>query len=200
MKHQKYICLFVGFVFVGMGLITFGPGNSVAGEWKGGFEAFKPATDAKYHQRNTGNIPWNSFEELPAEETKNSTPNFTDIFWIEGEKGWVNRIRKTEKHSRLAYQEPANLSADKYHSPCPICGFDTYFWLDNGFMDSKTLKTIQVDNPSWTQDDGICRNCFENYTVTSGTWYDGKVASTTDEYVIGYNKSKYVQDYFKNVK
>lgn len=200
MKRSKYMSLIVGFIFVGVGAIAFCSGDSVADEWKGGFEAFKPATDAKYHQRNTGNIHWNSFEELPADETKNSAPNLTDIYWIEGEKGWVNRIQEVEKRSRLAYQEPANLSADKYHSPCPICGFGTYYWLDNGFMDSKTVKAIQADYPSWTPGDGVCQNCFENYTVTAGTWYDGKVASTTDEYVIGYNKSKRVQDYFKNVK
>ena len=200
MKKSKHIGLFVAIAFVGMIFAGFCSGNSLAEEWKPGFEAFKPATDAKYHQRNTGNIHWNSFEELPAEETKKNTPKLSDIYWIEGEKGWVNRIRDVEGHSRVKYQTPANLSAEKYHSPCPVCGFPTYFWLDNGAMDSATVKLIQVDYPSWNQADGVCQTCFDAYKMWDGTWYDGNVASTTDEYVIGYNKSKNIQDYLKNIK
>jgi len=200
MKYPKYIGLLIAIAFVGMSFAGFCSRSYAAEEWKGGFEAFKPATDAKYHQRNTGNIPWNSFEEKPAEETKTGKPKLVDSYWIEGEKGWVNRIREAEGRSRLKYQTPANLSPEKYHSPCPLCGFVTYFWLDNGAMDSATVKLIQADYPSWNQADGVCQNCFVDYEVRSGAWYEGNVASTTDEYVLGYNKSKDIQDYFKNVK
>ncbi len=200
MRYPKHIGLFIAFAFVAICFAGVCSRNSVAEEWKGGFEAFKPATDAKYHQRNTGNIHWNSFEELPADEAKNGTPKHSDIYWIEGEKGWVNRIQEAEGQSRLHHRTPANLSADKYHSPCPLCDFPTYFWLDNGAMDSDTIGLIQADFPSWTQTDGVCRNCFENYTVRSGAWYDGSLATTTDEYVIGYMKSRDIQDYFKHVK
>ncbi|GJQ58160.1 MAG: hypothetical protein D8M57_07615 [Candidatus Scalindua sp. AMX11] len=200
MKHPKHVGLFIALAFLGISIVGFCSRSYAAEEWEPGFEAFKPWNDPGYHQRNTGNIDWNSFEELPAEETKHGAPKHTDIYWIEGEKGWINRMREAEGRSRLKYQTPANLSADKYHSACPLCGFATYFWLDNGDMDSETIKTIQADYPSWKQADGACRYCFETYAVRSGAWYDGKLASSTDEYVIGYNKSKGVQDYFKQVK
>ena len=57
MKHSKHVGLFIAIAFVGMSFVGFCSRSCSAEEWKGGFEAFKPATDAKYHQRNTGNIP-----------------------------------------------------------------------------------------------------------------------------------------------
>ncbi|MCP5004129.1 MAG: hypothetical protein GY941_09340 [Planctomycetes bacterium] len=200
MKYTSYCSIVLAIAFAGLCSFGFSSRNSVAEEWKGGYEAFKPSTDAGYHQRNTGNVHWNSFEELPADETKSGTPKHSDIYWIEGEKGWIKRIQEAEGQSRLKWQMPANVSAGKYHTDCSLCGMPTYFWLDDGAMDRRTIKLIQADYPGWTKADGACRNCFESYTVRSGAWYDGNVASTTDEYVIGYNKSKRVQDYFKNVK
>ena len=81
-----------------------------------------------------------------------------------------------------------------------MCKNPTYFWLDNGFIDDDTVKLINVDYPDWKKDDGICRRCFECYAIRSGKWYDGSVATTTDIYAIGFNKSSGILDYFEKVK
>jgi hypothetical protein len=186
---------------MGMGITGICPINvSAEEEWTGGFEAFKPADDQKYHQRNTGGIHWDLFQEQPNEDTKHSKPDLTDIYWIQGEKGWLNRIMEAEEQSRLKYMSPANVEESKYQSPCPLCEDPTYFWLNSGLIDGVTENYIKADYPGWNKGDGVCRRCFESYAVRSGKWYDGNVASTTDEYVIGYNKSARVRDYLSHVE
>lgn len=202
MKYPKILCFFSLFILTGMGIMGFYPKNVIAeeAEWAGSFEAFKPADDPKYHQRNTGGIQWCLFQEQPNEDTKTGKPGLTDIYWIQGEKGWVNRLKDAEGQSRLNYQNPANLADEKYHTPCPLCEKLTYFWLDIGHIDNDTVKFIKADYSGWKKEDGICRRCFECYAVRSGKWYDGNMATTTDLYTIGYNKSKHVLEYFEQVK
>jgi hypothetical protein len=67
-------------------------------------------------------------------------------------------------------------------------------------MDSDTESHIKGDYPEWDKADGVCRYCFECYQLRAGKFYEGSAASTTDEYVIGYNKSPGILDYFRNVK
>ena len=82
-----------------------------------------------------------------------------------------------------------------------MCGDTTYFWLSAGDLDSDTEKHIKGDFPGWETADGVCRNCYECYEVRTGKYFGGSLAaSTTDEYVIGYNKSPGILDYFRNVK
>ena len=201
MKYPRMLCIFSIFVFMGMSVIGFYPINvNAEEEWTKSFEAFKPADDPKFHQRNTGGIQWGLFQEQSNEETKTGKPNFTDIYWIQGEKGWVNRLKEVEGQSRLKYLSPANVEEGKYHSPCPLCEKPTYFWLGAGHIDGETVKFIKADYPSWKKEDGICRNCFECYAIRSGKWYDGNLASTTDIYTIGFNKSRRILDYFEHVK
>ena len=201
MKYPRLLCVFSLFFLVGISVTGLNSTNVIAEEeWTASFEAFKPADDPGYHQRHTGGIQWGLFEEEPAAETKTGKPDFTDIYWIEGEKGWVNRIKQAEGQSRLKYQKPANVSAQKYHSPCPLCEKPTYFWLDDSYIDGDTAGRIKADYSSWSKGDGACRRCFESYAIKSGKWYDGNLASTTDEYVIGYNESARVQDYLTNLK
>ena len=201
MRYPRLLCVFSMFFFVGISVIGLNSTNVIAEEeWTASFEAFKPTDDPKYHQRNTGGIQWDLFEEEPAAETKTGKPHHTDIYWIQGEKGWVNRIKQAEGQSRIKYLTPANVEESKYHSPCPLCEKPTYFWLDSSLIDGDTVKHIKADYSGWSKGDGVCRNCFECYAVRSGKWYDGNMASTTDEYVIGYNKSAGVKDYFSNVK
>ena len=201
MRYPRLLCVFSMFFFVGISVTVLNSTNVKAGdEWTASFEAFKPTDDPKYHQRNTGGIQWGLFQEQPNADTKSGKPNYTDIYWIQGEKGWVNRIKQAEGQSRLKYQKPANVSEQKYHSPCSLCERPTYFWLDDSFIDSDTAGRIKADYSSWSKGDGVCRRCFESYAIRSGKWYDGNLASTTDEYVIGYNKSDGVQDYLTNVK
>ncbi len=200
MRDSKILFLFCAIIFVGIAVIAnINTVTAEEEEWTESFEAFKPAEDAKYHQRNTGGIKWGLFHDQPNEDTKGK-PDITDFYWIEGEKSWVNRIEEAEGQSRLGYQKPANLSEDKYHAPCSLCNRPTYFWLDSGFIDDDTVKFINVDYPNWKKDDGVCRRCFECYALRSGKWYDGSMATTTDLYTIGYNKSKGVLDYFELIK
>lgn len=201
MEYPRLLCVFSMFFFVGISVTGLNSTNVIAEEeWTASFEAFKPADDPGYHQRHTGGIHWDLFQEEPAAETKTDKPNYSDIYWIQGEKGWVNRIKQAEGQSRLKYLTPANVQESKYHSPCPLCGDPTYFWLDSSLIDSDTEKLIKADYSGWSKGDGVCRNCFGCYAIRSGKWYDSNVASTTDQYVIGYNKSARVQDYLNNVK
>ena len=201
MKYPKLLCVFSMFFFVGISVTGLNSTNVTAEEeWTASFEAFKPTDDPKYHQMNTGGIQWGLFQEQPNEDTKSGKPNYTDIYWIQGEKGWVNRIKQAEGQSRLKYQKPANVSEQKYQSPCSLCEKPTYFWLDDSYIDGDTAGLIKADYSSWSKGDGVCRRCFESYAVKSGKWYDGNLASTTDEYVIGYDKSARVHDYLNNVK
>ena len=201
MRYPRILCFLSIYVFMGMGVTGFCPINvNAEEEWTESFEAFKPADDPKFHQRNTGGIQWGLFQEQPNEDTKTSTPDLTDIYWIQGEKGWLNRIMDVEGQSRLSYMAPANVAESKYQSPCPLCEKPTYFWLNSGLIDGDTENYIKADYPGWNKEDGVCRRCFECYSVRSGKWYDGNLASSTDQYVIGYNKSEWIQDYFRNVK
>lgn len=201
MKYPRLLCVFSMFFFVGISVTGLNSTNVIAEEeWTASFEAFKPTNDPKYHQMNTGGVQWGLFQEQPNEDTKSGKPNFTDIYWIQGEKGWVNRIKQAEGQSRLKYLTPANVEESKYQSPCPLCGKPTYFWLDDSYIDDDTAGRIKADYSSWSKGNGVCRNCFECYAVRSGKWYNGNLASTTDQYVIGYDKSAGVRDYFNNVK
>lgn len=200
MRNPKTIFLFYAIMFAVVTIVA-NVQTVIAEEeeWTESFEAFKPTEDAKYHQRNTGGVDWELFHDQPSEETKGK-PKSTGFYWIEGEKSWVNRIKDAEGQSRVSYQKPANLADEKYHAPCTLCNQPTYFWLDSGYIDDDTVKRINVDYPNWKKDDGVCRRCFECYAMRSGKWYDGSMATTTDLYTIGFNKSKEVLDYFENIK
>ena len=201
MKYPKILCVLSIFIFMGIGVT--GTKHVVAEEeWTASFEAFKSTSEPDYHQRRNGNVEWHLFHDMPAPETKTGKPDYTDIYWIEGDGAWHQRIMDVEDTSGHHHLTPADLPDSKYHSPCPLCGDATYFWLNTGDMDDSDVQAhIKGDFPGWTKADGVCRNCFECYEVRTGKYFDGKpVASTTDEYVIGYMKSANIRDYFANVK
>ena len=101
MKYPRLLCVFSMFFFVGISVTGLNSTNVVAEEeWNASFEAFKPAIDPGYHQRHTGGIDWYLFQEEPNVDTKSGKPRYTDIYWIEGEKGWANRIKQVEGQSR----------------------------------------------------------------------------------------------------
>lgn len=198
MKNTKVIGIITVFILVGMNAVGICSKSVAAEEWSGGFEAFKPSDDPKYHQRNTGDVNWGLYQEQSSEKSK---PSITELYWVgHGGKGWLNRLKKAESQSRVKYLTPASLDEGKYQSPCPLCEQPTYFWLSSGQIDGDTVKLINADYPDWEKADGVCRNCFECYAVRSGKWYDGNLASTTDQYVFGYKKSRQALDYFSNVK
>ncbi len=197
MKYPKILCVLSIFIFMGIGGIT-GIKHVGAEEWTASFEAFKQTDDPAYHQRHNGNIEWHLFHDAP--ESKNGKPGYTDMYWIEGDNAWQKRIKEVEGTSRLHHMTPANVGDSKTHSPCPLCEKPTYFWLGAGDVDGDTESYITFDYPEWNKADGLCRNCFECYQLRAGKFYEGNAAATTDEYVIGYNKSPGILDYFKNVK
>jgi len=194
MKYPRILYVLSIFVFMGIGIT--GIKAVSAGDRTESFEAFKSTDDPAYHQRHNGNVEWHLFHDAP----KTEKPNYTDIYWIEGENGWQKRIMDVEGSSRLGHLVPADVSESKYHSPCPLCGNPTYFWLNTGDLDSDTEVHISRDFPRWSKEDGVCRNCFECYQLRAGKFFEGNAASTTDEYVIGYMKSPAIKDYFSNVK
>ncbi len=197
MKYPRILCILSIFAF--MGISFSGIENVGAEEWVASFEAFKSTDDPTYHQRHNGNIEWHLFHD--SAEPKGDKPNNSDIYWIEGDNSWQKRITDVKDTSGHHHLIPANVADSKYHSPCPLCGDVTYFWLSDSDLDSDTVSCIKYDYPGWNKEDGVCRNCFECYEVRTGKYFDGSsVASTTDEYVIGYMKSPNIIDYFKNVK
>ncbi|MEE8597567.1 MAG: hypothetical protein V3T09_07145 [bacterium] len=180
MKYPRILCALSIFIFMGIGV------TGIKHVGAASFESFKPADDPGYTQRHNGNIEWHLFHDS-AESN--------------GDEEWQQRIKDAEGTSRLIHLTPAKVAESKYQSPCPLCEDPTYFWLKKGDLDSDTELFIKGDYPDWNEADGVCRNCFECYELRSGKYYDGNpVASSTDEYVIGYNKSPRVLDYFKNVK
>lgn len=193
MKYPRMLCILSIFAFMGIGAIGI---NHVEA---GSFEAFKSTDDPTYHQRHNGNIEWHLFHD--SAEPKADKPKNTDIYWIEGDHSWQKRITDVKDTSGHHHLIPANVADSKYHSPCPLCGYSTYFWLSDSDLDSDTESYIKCDFPDWSKADGVCRNCYECYEIRSGKYFDGSpVAATTDEYVIGYMKSPNVLNYFKNVK
>jgi hypothetical protein len=191
MKYPKILCVLSIFIFMGIGVT--GIKHVEAEEWVASFEAFKSASDPGYHQRRNGTIEWYLFHD--SKEAKADKLN-----WIEGGDAWHQRIMDVEDTSSLSYLTPEKVAESKYHSPCPLCGYATYFWLNTGDMDNDTETHLKGDFPGWNKADGICRNCFECYQLRTGKFYEGDAASSTDEYVIGYMKSPQIQDYFANIK
>ena len=200
MKYPRILWIFSVFIFIGIGVT--GIKHVGADEWTPSYEAFTSTNDQGYHQRHNGVIDWHLFHDTHPKETKSGHPKYTDVYWIEGDLGWQKRIMAVEGTSELSHLTPANVAASKYHSPCPLCGFPTYFWVNTGDLDDIDVQAhIKGDFPGWSKADGVCRNCFECYELRTGKYFDGKpAASSTDEYVIGYNKSANIQDYFANVK
>jgi len=59
-------------------------------------------------------------------------------------------------------------------SPCPLCSFPTFNWLDTASLDEQIIRLIKADFPDWQIDDGICDRCAECYTVRAGLWFKPK--------------------------
>jgi len=186
MKYPRILCILSIFAFMGIGVT--GIKHAGADEWIASFEAFKSTDDPTYHQRHDGNIEWHLFQDS-SESNKDK------------DAAWYKRIMDAESTSQLKYLTPAKVAESKYHSPCPLCEYLTYFWLSVDDLDSDVVGYIKGDFPGWDKADGVCRNCYECYELRTGKYFGGSLAaSTTDEYVIGYNKSPGVRDYFRNVK
>ncbi|KHE93154.1 MAG: hypothetical protein K8F52_08210 [Candidatus Scalindua rubra] len=184
MRYPRILCILSIFAFMGIGVT--GIKHVGAEEWVASFEAFKSADDPAYHQRHSGNIEWHLFQD-------SSESN--------GDAAWNERIKDAESTSQLKHLTPAKVVDSKYHSPCPLCECPTYFWLSADDLDSDVERFIKGDFPGWDKADGVCRNCYECYELRTGKYFGGSLAaSTTDEYVIGFNKSPRVRDYFRNVK
>lgn len=55
-------------------------------------------------------------------------------------------------------------------SPCPLCKFPTYNWVDDpeSVCDEMVIEAIQIDFPDWESKDGACDRCVEVYELRSG--------------------------------
>jgi hypothetical protein len=55
-------------------------------------------------------------------------------------------------------------------SPCPLCRFPTYTWMENlrEQVDEGVLKLIQEDYPGWEPEEAACERCLEGYSVGAG--------------------------------
>ncbi len=55
-------------------------------------------------------------------------------------------------------------------SPCPLCKFPTYNWVDDpeSICDEMVIEAIQIDFPDWESKDGACDRCVEVYELRSG--------------------------------
>lgn len=59
-------------------------------------------------------------------------------------------------------------------SPCPLCKFPTFNWIDTSSLDEQIIRLIKADFSDWQVDDGICDRCTECYTVKAGLWFKPK--------------------------
>lgn len=56
-------------------------------------------------------------------------------------------------------------------SPCPLCRFPSYHFVEDHTILERTLVTeIQQEFPDWRVDDGLCERCLEGYTLRVGRW------------------------------
>ncbi len=55
-------------------------------------------------------------------------------------------------------------------SPCPLCKFPTYNWVDDveSICDEMVIEAIQIDFPDWENKDGACDRCVEVYELRAG--------------------------------
>ncbi len=56
-------------------------------------------------------------------------------------------------------------------SPCPLCKFPTYNWVDDpeSVCDEMVIEAIEIDFPDWESKDGACDRCVEVYELRAGT-------------------------------
>lgn len=55
-------------------------------------------------------------------------------------------------------------------SPCPLCKFPTYNWVDDpeSICDEMVIEAIKIDFPDWESKDGACDRCVEVYELRAG--------------------------------
>ena len=55
-------------------------------------------------------------------------------------------------------------------SPCPLCKFPTYNWVDDpeSICDEMVIEATQIDFPDWESRDGGCDRCIEVYELRAG--------------------------------
>ena len=74
------------------------------------------------------------------------------------------------------YVDPGEISEEERDfihlqgSPCPLCKFPTYNWVDDpeSICDEIVIEAIQIDFPDWESKDGGCDRCIEVYELRAG--------------------------------
>ncbi|MEK6660665.1 MAG: hypothetical protein AABY63_02160, partial [candidate division NC10 bacterium] len=55
-------------------------------------------------------------------------------------------------------------------SPCPLCRFPSYHFVEDHNALGALVTEIQQDFPDWRIDDGLCERCLEGYALRVGRW------------------------------
>ena len=55
-------------------------------------------------------------------------------------------------------------------TPCKLCGFPSYDWIEEIGDDEEIVNIIREDFPDWSIKDGICSRCAEHYKIRAGKW------------------------------
>jgi len=55
-------------------------------------------------------------------------------------------------------------------SPCPLCRFPSYHFVEDHNALGALVTGIQQDFPNWRIDDGLCERCLEGYALRVGRW------------------------------
>jgi hypothetical protein len=56
-------------------------------------------------------------------------------------------------------------------SPCPLCRFPTFHWVDLGKADIEpVLNAIRELYPKWKPSDGVCQTCFDCFAIRADAW------------------------------
>lgn len=127
---------------------------------------------------------------LPKEARYREFDNFYRKVPDKQRRGIFDGIWQTEKltHEELLsmatdldtlmskYVDPGEISEeerDYIHlqgSPCPLCKFPTYNWVDDpeSICDEMVIEAIQIDFPDWESKDGGCDRCIEVYELRAG--------------------------------
>ena len=74
------------------------------------------------------------------------------------------------------YVDPGEISEEERDfihlqgSPCPLCKFPTYNWVDDpeSICDEMVIEAIQIDFQDWESKDGGCDRCIEVYELRAG--------------------------------
>jgi hypothetical protein len=76
----------------------------------------------------------------------------------------------TEAKELDEVKEEAQASGPLPGTPCKLCGFPSYDWIEEIGDDEEIVNIIREDFPDWSIKDGICSRCSEHFKIRAGKW------------------------------